>query len=271
MRPKSIALAVVLVLLAFQAVPAQTFVLRTWATPAAGPSDGDPLIYSSSFALRPRVGGPFVGFASSSSFDLWGCGAYTPVEAAFFASASPPSEPLCVTLRWTVESLASIVGFNVYRSTSMEGPYERINADMIAPESPAVYEDRSVWPGVEFWYQLWVVRPNGDEEQASHAPVSARTGGSLVTKLYAPSPNPFSGETTIQHDVASGVGGVRLVMYDVVGRVVKTLSGSYPRPGRYFATWDGTNDLGQRVAAGVYFCSFEADGKRETRPVVLLK
>jgi len=267
MRTKCVLLVLLVVFLAWQAADA-AFVLRTWTTPAAAPADGSPLSSSTNFTMRSRLGGPFAGSASSASFKLWGCGAYTPVEVAFFASLT---EPLCVTLRWTAESLAGVDGFNVYRSTVPEGPFARINAEPVPPTSPASYEDRSVWPGTQFWYELWAVYPDGTEERVTQEPVMVATGGSLETKLYALSPNPFHEQTVIQHDIASAVGVVRLTIYDVSGRVVKVFENEHARSGRYSVTWDGTNDHGQRVASGVYYCSLEADGKRETRGVVFLK
>ena len=100
-----------LLVLLVAAVPAgAAFELRTWATTAAAPADGSSHTTSASFEMVSRLGGSFVGSAESASFSLWGC-SVTPVEGAFFAMET---EPLCVTLRWTVESLAGISGFNVY-------------------------------------------------------------------------------------------------------------------------------------------------------------
>jgi len=267
MRTKCVLLVLLVMLLAWQAADA-AFVLRTWTTPAAAPADGSPLSSSTNFTMRSRLGGPFVGSASSASFRLWGCGAYTPVEVAFFASLT---EPLCVTLRWTAEPLSAVDGFKVLRATDPAGPFAWINPELVPPTSPASYEDRTVWPGTEFWYELWAVYSDGTEERVTREPVMVATGGTLKTKLYALSPNPFREQTVIQHDVASTVGGVRLTIYDVSGRVVKVFENKHSRGGRYSVTWDGTNDHGERVASGVYFCSLEADGTRETRPVVFLK
>jgi hypothetical protein len=84
------------------------FELQTWAVTGAAPADGEPLSESAGFTLRSRLGGPFVGHAESPSFALWGCGAYTPVEAWMFIEEA--LEEL-VVLRWNVESLGGAVGF----------------------------------------------------------------------------------------------------------------------------------------------------------------
>ncbi len=241
--------------------------LRTWATTCAAPA-GDPLCESPSFTLRSRLGGPFVGHAESASFALWGCGAYTPVEGAFYAEATDSE---CVVLRWTVETLAGIDGFHVYRSLIEDGPFERITGELLPAESPGVYEDRSVWPGTAFWYEVRAVSPDGSEETIGGAPATATTGGRFVTQLYAASPNPFRGETVIRLDLAASRQDVRLTIFDVSGRIVRTVVSEPLRAGRHELRWDGRSDTGRTVAAGVYFCRLEAGEFSENRPIVLLK
>jgi len=262
----SVLLALAFVLCAAALAAAQSFELLTWTTPGAAPGDGEPLSGSASFDMRSRLGGPFVGHAESASFALWGCGAYTPVEGSFFAALD---EHGGVVVRWSVESTAGLDGFNVYRSLHQGGPYELLNETPLTVDVP-FYVDETVWPGTEFWYDLRVVQ--GDvEESLGAGPASIRTGGKLVTALKPASPNPFTDRTTIHHDIASVVGGVRIVVYDVAGRVVRTFDERRDHPGRYEVVWDGRNDRGERVASGVYFCSLEAGGERDTRPVVLLR
>ncbi|MBD3349592.1 MAG: T9SS type A sorting domain-containing protein [Candidatus Eisenbacteria bacterium] len=263
---KGTMLAVVAVLLLAAAASAQSFELRTWSTPGAAPSDGEPLSDSASFTMRSRLGGPFVGHAESASFALWGCGAYTPVEGSFFASVDPEG---AVIVRWSLGSPVDVDGVNVYRSLAQEGPYVRLNEEPLAP-GEASYLDGTVWPGTEFWYDVRVVVGEVEEPLVS-GPMSVTTGGTLVTAVRSTSPNPFTEQTTIHHDIAAVVGGVRLVIYDVAGRVVRTFDHSPEHPGRYEVTWDGKNDAGGRVASGVYFCSLEAAGERSTRPIVLLR
>ena len=265
MKAKCVALALV-ALLMFALSAGAAFDLRTWSTTAAAPADGGSHTSSASFEMVSRTGGPFVGSAQSASFALWGC-SVTPVEGAFVAMET---EPLTVTLRWTVESLGDISGFNIYRAWAEDGPFEKLNEDALPPFSPGVYEDTTVWPGSPFWYELRGVLGDGSEDIVGE-PVMLRTGGSLVTRLYNASPNPFSDGTVIQLDVASASRGISLRIYDITGRVVKALHTDVVRPGRHMVTWNGTNDRGQRVASGVYFMALEAAGVRETGRLVYLR
>jgi hypothetical protein len=266
---KTCALAALVVLTAalLAASANAAFDLRTWTTMSAAPADGSPKATSASFEVIPRVGGSFVGHSESASFMLWGCGT-TPVEGSFFATET---EPLCVTIRWVVPSLNQVAGFNVYRATAEDGPFERVNPDVILAETPGDYVDKTVWPGTTFWYELRAVTTYDTEEVVGSSLASVTTGGTLVTRLYPAAPNPFGSSTVIQLDVASVRGGVRLTIYDIAGRVVKTFDAGAERPGRYTVTWDGTNDNGQRIASGVYFCSMEVNGARETGRIVYLR
>ncbi|MCD4689838.1 T9SS type A sorting domain-containing protein [bacterium] len=269
MTRKCVLLALVLLLCA--AAPAMgvpSFELLTWTTPGAAPAGGEPLSSSASFTMRSRVGGPFAGYAESGSFSLWGCSAYTPVECVFFASVAVDG---AVIMRWSVESMSGIDGFNVYRSLAEEGPYERLNEQPLPPETPGVYEDDTAWPGTEFWYELRVVLTDGTEEPVLSGPASVVTGGSLVTRMRSVAPNPFTEQSVIQYEIASLAGGARLAIYDISGRVVRSFDVTPERPGRYEVVWNGRNEGGQRVASGVYFCAFEAGGKRDTRSIVLLR
>jgi flagellar hook assembly protein FlgD len=63
---------------------------------------------------------------------------------------------------------------------------------------------------------------------------------------------------------------VALRIYDVGGRLVRTLVDDVREPGVDRARWDGRDDHGRRSAAGVYFARLEADGRKAARKVVLL-
>jgi flagellar hook assembly protein FlgD len=71
--------------------------------------------------------------------------------------------------------------------------------------------------------------------------------------LHQNYPNPFNPSTIIQYALP-GPGHVRLVIYDLLGRSIKTLMDAPQPTGQFQAIWDGTNERNQSVAAGVYFC-----------------
>jgi hypothetical protein len=88
--------------------------------------------------------------------------------------------------------------------------------------------------------------------------------------LSAVYPNPFNPTTTIKFGVAKPE-KVKLVVYDVAGRRVRTLVDEVKQPNRYTVVWDGTDDQGARQASGVYFYRMVTDSFEMTRKMVMLK
>jgi hypothetical protein len=83
-------------------------------------------------------------------------------------------------------------------------------------------------------------------------------------------PNPFNPVTTIQYDIPID-GKVLLVVYDILGRHVKTLVNTSQSAGYKSIRWNGTNDYGQTSSAGVYFYHLQTVGYSKVRKMVLLK
>ncbi|MBD3367519.1 MAG: T9SS type A sorting domain-containing protein [Candidatus Eisenbacteria bacterium] len=84
-------------------------------------------------------------------------------------------------------------------------------------------------------------------------------------------PNPFNPVTTIAYQVPSGGADVRIEIYDVSGRLVKTLVDEHRPAGRHEVSWVGRDASGDEVASGVYFCRMNAGGEKMTRKMLLLK
>ena len=69
--------------------------------------------------------------------------------------------------------------------------------------------------------------------------------------LYHAYPNPFNPSTTIEFEVPYSM-DVVLNVYDISGRLVKTLVNDIYYPGLYSVIWDGTDEFGISVANGLY-------------------
>ena len=83
-------------------------------------------------------------------------------------------------------------------------------------------------------------------------------------------PNPFNPTTTINFDVKE-LTNVKIVVYDVLGRAVRTLVNQEMAPARYQATWDGLNDHGQQVSSGIYIYKMDAGSFMQIKKMLLLK
>lgn len=86
-------------------------------------------------------------------------------------------------------------------------------------------------------------------------------------------PNPFNPATTIVFDVPEGAGTVRvrLDVFDLRGRHVKTLVDGEESAGRHEVVWDGRDSRGRRAASGLYLCIMAAGDFTQTRKMVLLE
>jgi hypothetical protein len=102
----------------------------------------------------------------------------------------------------------------------------------------------------------------------------ADDGTLLVNRLGHARPNPFNPSTTIGYSIAAP-SRVTIRVFDVAGRVVRTLVDAHVAAGRRTVVWDGTSDAGKHAASGVYFVKMETAGQtgalRATRKLVLLK
>lgn len=83
-------------------------------------------------------------------------------------------------------------------------------------------------------------------------------------------PNPFNPSTVIAYRIAQNE-RVNLAVYDVSGRLVRTLVDDKRVAGENHEVWDGKDDAGQDVSSGVYFYRLEAGNYLKTRRMVLLK
>jgi thiol-disulfide isomerase/thioredoxin len=89
-------------------------------------------------------------------------------------------------------------------------------------------------------------------------------------KLAQNYPNPFNPSTTIRFGMKAK-GLVTVKIYDVAGRLVRTLVNEVRDAGAYSAVWDGRNNLGAHVASGIYFYKMETKGFSATKKLVLLR
>jgi hypothetical protein len=88
--------------------------------------------------------------------------------------------------------------------------------------------------------------------------------------LHANYPNPFNPTTTISYDLPKR-SQVTLGIYDLLGKQIKTLVNQSQDAGNKIAMWDGTDDLGRPVSAGVYLYQIQAGEFTQTRKMLLLK
>jgi len=83
-------------------------------------------------------------------------------------------------------------------------------------------------------------------------------------------PNPFNPSTTIEFALPRS-GEVRIDIFNILGRRMRTLVDRVMAPGRHLTTWDGRDDSGEEVASGVYFYRLESQDFVETKRMFLMR
>ena len=98
--------------------------------------------------------------------------------------------------------------------------------------------------------------------------LSTRT--SMRTVLYQNRPNPFTTTTNIRFSI-SRPGHVVLRVYDAAGNLVRTLEAGSADSGMHTVAWDGKDEMGSDVSAGVYFCRLSAGAEDAAGKMILLR
>ncbi len=217
--------------------------------------------------------------------------AVTPQNSSM--SETPPDVSLPVTMRGltaTVEngkvllafSTASeidIAGFNVLRADELDGPFLVISSYVTNPSlkasgdgaSSAQYSfvDSKVKSGQTYYYKIEAVNVSGNTEKAGEI-LGVQVEQPESFMLFQNYPNPFNPSTVIRFNVP-GSGFVSLKLYDVLGRVVKTLVNGVKNSGSYEIEFNAAD-----LPGGLYFCEMRVESAgalnySAIRKMVLLK
>ena len=83
-------------------------------------------------------------------------------------------------------------------------------------------------------------------------------------------PNPFNPITKIGFGIPESR-DVSIVIYDIRGNEVKVIAKSFFEAGFHKITWDGRDNSGKNVSAGMYFYQINAGDCRDVKKLILLK
>jgi hypothetical protein len=88
--------------------------------------------------------------------------------------------------------------------------------------------------------------------------------------LHQNFPNPFNPQTEIRFDLPEEA-HVQVVIFDLLGREVRTLVDKDAKAGYHSIVWDGKDRSGQTVASGVYLYQMSAGNFREVKKLTLVR
>ncbi|OQY29261.1 MAG: hypothetical protein B6244_04565 [Candidatus Cloacimonetes bacterium 4572_55] len=147
-------------------------------------------------------------------------------------------------------------------------PHTGVWARVMGEDSLTVLSDAAnvTIPASTAWIYIDFSYPLGIED----TPDLAAESGFRLDQNH---PNPFmTGEQVkIRYNVPAH-SRVKLNIYDMSGRLVRTLVNETQESGAHITTWDGRNDRGSVVGSGLYFYQLVTpEGKIEKRMVLLKK
>ena len=88
--------------------------------------------------------------------------------------------------------------------------------------------------------------------------------------LYQNSPNPVLNESTISYTIPEEM-NIELKVYDITGKLVKTLIHAEQEPGYYSVVWDMRDNAGKQLSSGIYFYRLETPKFTATKKLIIVQ
>ncbi|MCZ7556480.1 MAG: Omp28-related outer membrane protein [Bacteroidia bacterium] len=162
---------------------------------------------------------------------------------------------------WTVERRAldgewTDLGFVAGKGTTLE-------------DNMYTFTDRAVRPLETYDYRLRQMDFDGTTE---HSPIFRIMVAPVPTetRMHPNYPNPFNPSTSIVVELAED-SDMHVAVYDMLGRVVKTLATGAHSAGGHVLDWDGTDSNGAAVEAGIYFARMVTPTHSQTIQMQMVK
>lgn len=234
-------------------------------SPTLGDSTGSGVL-STAFCLSSHYGGSIFVSPPDSGYSIDNIAPGAPLNLSVAYNTGIGNQ-----LSWDASPEVDFSYYRIYRSADpnfMPGLETLIRSTAIASWSDTVSA------GYQYHYKITALDYAGNESDpaaASLLTAAEEISAPLQFALHQNVPNPFNPVTAIQYDVPASGGRVTLKIYDVSGRLVRTLVDAEETPGTKRIIWHGRDEGGSAVASGMYFCRLSAPGHVSTRKMVLLQ
>ncbi len=149
------------------------------------------------------------------------------------------------------------------------------NAESIGLTGALGFIDANVELNNSYDYFVRAVDANGNASESSNVVTvnivsTEETGIPHSYALNQNYPNPFNPTTQISFALPEA-SSVELVIYNVRGQVVRSLSNTEMNAGYYALTWDGLDNNGALVSSGVYITTLKAGQFKSSNKMILLR
>jgi len=172
-------------------------------------------------------------------------------------------------------------GMSLYQDGTYHGKAGVVNDAMAWQEGDGVTERMhvNVPAGTSFCLAVWKVDAGELDKEGNYslwlAPGVSGTGEPApalpqISRITGAAPNPFNPRTTIEFELKRD-GPCHLALYDLQGRLVRTLVAEQRQAGLNATVWNGLDDRGRQAASGVYLARLRAGTETDLLKVTLLK
>jgi hypothetical protein len=231
-------------------------------------ADGSIVAWGNNSSGQCRVPSPNTGFVAIAAGERFSLGIRgSSPQAVYLARFEAERRGLQAMVHWEVSQPRDHAGFYLWRQ---ESGSERVRLSQALLSGQTTYDFTDPAPPMgpaDYWLQE--VTTGGSENWYGPAHLEAAAVPS-ASRLYQNQPNPFNPSTTLRFDLPVG-GRVRLGVYDVAGRLLRTLLDVDLPAGSHEAVWDGRDAAGRGMGSGAYFARLVAGGIVATTRMDLVK
>jgi nitrous oxidase accessory protein NosD len=200
-------------------------------------------------------------------------------------SLKATSSDTLIVLTWKPNTESDLSHYLVYKDVVTGFIPDSSNIVGEVEKDSSVFWDYNVISGETYYYLVSAWDLTGNESDYSdELPVQATDVGDFteeenrppVFQLFQNYPNPFNSSTVIWYhlpDVGYQPAEVEITIYNLLGKLVKTLVKERQYPGEHKVRWDGKDDYRKEVASGIYFYRLKVSGLELVKPrkMVLLR
>ncbi|MBU1699715.1 MAG: hypothetical protein KJ970_15585 [Candidatus Eisenbacteria bacterium] len=190
---------------------------------------------------------------------------YDPVRIARFTA-----EPVDggILMSWAPCDDRPLNGYRIYREQE-GGGFAEVSKSIIGSKTNT-YLDRDVDPDAVIAYKIGILDPVGYESMHGPYIYDGPVSGNLRLALTSRGANPFRGAVELGFTLPIRV-DVQLQLFDISGRLVRTLVNGVTDPGQWTIPWDGNDTNGRAVSSGLYLAKLSAGMEQKSLKLMLVK
>lgn len=183
------------------------------------------------------------------------------------------AEAASVAIAWSGNVETDLLGYRVHYGTR-----SRLYSTARDVGNVTSYTLSDLHADSTYYIALTALDVWGNESAYSEEVVAVAEGGETPLhpwnyRLESAWPNPLrAGETvSIRYALPEAREQITLVVYNTLGQRVRTITRAAAAAGYHLQRWDGRDDAGQLLAAGIYYVRFQTGVKILTTPITLVK